>query len=180
MSARGDTQFQIPATAFGHTDPSAIVFLQASTADGGALPSWLRFDSVLGIFRGTPPGGVRTAIEIVLTARDQEGREANLSFTLELGVSADAEPAEADVPAVAGEPLAMADISEEEEKEQAAQEAADGKVKEKAEKAKPVRAGAVPFAEQIRAAKVTRDPLLAKILGTDQHAAPKPGVRTIL
>ena len=67
-----------------------------------------------------------------------------------------------------------------EEKEQAAQEAADGKVKEKAEKAKPVRAGAVPFAEQIRAAKVTRDPLLAKILGTDQHAAPKPGVRTIL
>jgi hypothetical protein len=175
MTARGDTQFQVPATAFGHTDPSAIVNLEARMADGSSLPSWLRFDSILGIFRGTPPGGVRTAIEIVLTARDQEGREANLSFTLELGVSAEAEPANAEIPAVVGEPLAMADISdeEEEEAEKAAQADADSKLKGKAEKAKPLRAGAVPFGEQIRAAKVTRDPLLAKILGTDQLPPPK-------
>ena len=73
----------------------------------------------------------------------------------------------------------MAEISEEEEEEQAAQAAADGKVRVTAEKAKPVRAGAVPFAEQIRAAKATRDPVLAKILGTENPDARTEAGRNI-
>ena len=183
LTARGDTQYQVPATAFGHTDPSAIVRLEARTADGGALPSWLRFDSVLGIFRGTPPNGQRTLLEIVLTARDEEGREANLTFTLELGVRADGEPAQADAPAVVVEPRAMADVEEADEEEavEVAQVDGDAPVqKGKAEKGKPVRAGAVPFGEQIRAAKVSRDPLLAKILGGDKPAPQRPAGRTNL
>ncbi|MEO8203200.1 MAG: VCBS domain-containing protein, partial [Betaproteobacteria bacterium] len=167
LSARGLNEFRIPANAFGHTDPSAVVLLDARMADGSSLPPWLRFDSVLGIFRGTPPGGVRTAIEIILTARDEEGREANLSFTLELGVQpGEADAAQAEVPVPADRAMAKVDDAEADEAVEIAQ--ADGKPGEKGEKAKPVRVGATPFGEQVKAAKVTRDPLLAKILAADK------------
>ncbi len=183
LTARGESQYQVPANAFGHTDPSAIVRLEAHTSDGGALPSWLRFDSVLGIFRGTPPNGQRTLIEIVLTARDEEGREANLTFTLELGVKADGEPVQADAPAVPVEPRARADVDDAEEEEAVEVAVVDGDApvqKGKLEKGKPVRAGAIPFGDQVRAAKGARDPLLAKILGGDKPAPQKPTGRTIL
>ena len=169
LVATGDALFQVPTDAFGHTDPSAIVQLEARNADGTPLPPWLQFDALTGIFRGTPPGGVRTLLEIVLTARDEEGREANLAFTLELGVKpSEAEPAKADVVVPAAGPRAAVDASDE-----VADEEADGGSsdsiqvgeKGKVEKAKPAKSGAAPFGEQVRAAKAARDPLLAKILG---------------
>jgi hypothetical protein len=170
LIARGDTQFQVPRDAFGHTDPSSMVVLEAHTVDGGALPLWLRFDSVTGIFRGTPPGGMRTMLEIVLTARDEEGREANLSFKLELGVKPNEaeEPTKADGSQAPVEPQASLDGEEdgalEEEAEALVADALDSAVKAKVEKAKLAK-GVRPFSEQLQAAKVARDPLLAKILG---------------
>ena len=179
LAARGESQFQVPSNAFGHTDPSAMVTLEAHTADGSALPSWLRFDSRTGIFSGMPPAGQRTTIEIMLTARDEEGREANLSFTLELGVKdGAAEPAKADSARPAAEPRANRDADDadaDEAGDVGVADAGDGTVRHKLEKAKPVRAGAVPFGEQIRAAKIAKDPLLAKILAKD-----KPTGRTTL
>jgi VCBS repeat-containing protein len=181
LAARGDSQFQVPSNAFGHTDPSAMVMLEAHTADGSVLPSWLQFDARTGIFSGMPPGGQRTTIEIILTARDEEGREANLSFTLELGIKdGETEPAKADSARPPAEPRANrdaddADADSDETGEVGVADAGDGTVGHKVEKAKPVRAGAAPFGEQIRAAKIARDPLLAKILARD-----KPTGRTVL
>jgi hypothetical protein len=174
--ARGESQFQVPWNAFGHTDPSAVVMLEARTADGSGLPSWLRFDSLTGTFSGTPPNGQRTRIEILLTARDEEGREANLSFTLELGArESDAEPVKADSIRPAPEPRANIDAEEEADGDEPAVTVladTDGTIKHPVEKAKPARTGAVPFGEQIRAAKITMDPLLAKILAKIPPAGP--------
>ena len=119
------------------------------------------------MFRGTPPGGGRTLLEIVLSARDEEGREANLTFTLELGVGPTAEEPAADAPQAAVD-LRSADTVDDGEKDPDSAETASADAgesgKETAEKEKPARVGAVPFNEQIRAAKGTRDPVLAKIL----------------
>ncbi len=182
LTAVGETQFQIPADAFGHTDSAAIVRLEARNSDGSPLPPWLQFDSLTGTFRGNPPGGARTFLELVLTARDEEGREANIAFTLELGVkAADPAPVRADTDKSATEPRARMDGDEaaEELVAEAAGAESDGVPgRDKVEKAKPVRAGAAPFAEQLRAAKAARDPLLAKILGgTDRQPVRPNGIR---
>ena len=182
LTAVGETQFQIPADAFGHTDSAAIVRLEARNSDGSPLPPWLQFDSLTGTFRGNPPGGARTFLELVLTARDEEGREANIAFTLELGVkAADPAPVRADTDKSATEPRARMDGDEaaEELVAEAAGAESDGVPgRDKVEKAKPVRAGAAPFAEQLRAAKAARDPLLAKILGgTDKQPVRPNGIR---
>jgi hypothetical protein len=180
LAAEGESTYRVPTDAFGHTDPSAIVRLEAHSADGGPLPPWLQFDALSGTFRGTPPGGVRTALEIVLIARDEEGREATIAFTLELGVKvADAAPAKADAERVF-EPKAWSDADDAGEEQVAdapGSEAGDAPARDKLEKAKPVRAGAAPFADQVRAAKAARDPLLAKILGGNDKQAAKPAAR---
>jgi hypothetical protein len=171
--ARGEAEFRLPFDAFGHTDPAAWVTLDARAADGSRLPSWLLFDPVTGIFRGTPPGGGRTSIDVVVTARDGQGREANLAFTLELGIKpSEAEaPVKADRPNTIAEPKARNDAEEDAEADGTADAAlADGTSAEKLEKQKPVKAGARPFVEQVRAAKAARDPLLAKILSNSRPA----------
>ncbi len=180
--ARGEGQYQVPLDAFGHSDPSAIVRLEARSADGSPLPFWLHFDSLTGTFRGTPPGGQHTALEIILMARDEEGREASLEFTLELGVKiADEAPVKADSAPTAPAPRARADADEGDGENDPDAVAADGKdgpggEKDKLEKGKPVRVGAAPFGEQVKVAKAARDPLLAKILGEKV----KPGGRPIV
>jgi hypothetical protein len=171
FTAVGESQFQIPRDAFGHTDPAAIVRLDARSADGTPLPPWLQFDAVSGTFRGTPPGGAPTFLEIILTARDEEGREASIAFTLELGVkTGEAEPVKADSDRAPAEPRARADFDDEDPDKVAVDatgaDAGEAPGKDKVEKLKHARAGAAPFAEQIRAAQTARDPLLAKILGT--------------
>ncbi|MEI6722274.1 MAG: putative Ig domain-containing protein, partial [Betaproteobacteria bacterium] len=180
FDAEGDSRYQIPTDLFVHTDPSAVVRLEAQSADGGPLPPWLQFDELSGIFRGTPPGGGRTALEIVLIARDEEGREAAVAFTLELGVKvADPAPVKADAGNVY-EPTAWSEADEAGEEQVAdASGSATGEAptRERVEKAKPGRAGAAPFAEQVRVAKAMRDPLLAKILGGNDKPAAKPGAR---
>ncbi|MFM9979544.1 MAG: putative Ig domain-containing protein, partial [Burkholderiales bacterium] len=182
LTAVGESQFQIPADAFGHTDSAAIVRLEARSGDGVPLPPWLQFDSLTGTFRGNPPGGARTFLELVLTARDEEGREANIAFTLELGVkAADPAPVRADADKSATEPRARMDGDEAAEElvaEATGAESDSVPGRDKVEKAKPVRAGAAPFAEQVRAAKSARDPLLAKILGgTDKQPVRPNGIR---
>ncbi|MEI6723982.1 MAG: hypothetical protein WCO67_24735, partial [Betaproteobacteria bacterium] len=113
---------------------------------------------------------------------DEEGREANIAFTLELGVkAADPAPARADGEKAVAEPRARAGADEGAEERLAdasGAESGDAPAKDKVEKSKPVRAGAAPFAEQVRAAKSARDPLLAKILGgTDKQPVRPHGIR---
>jgi hypothetical protein len=167
QEAYGDVQYVVPKDAFAHTDPGAIVRLQAHSADGGPLPSWLEFDSVSGILRGIPPAGVNGFLDILLIARDDEGRQASIEFRLQLGV-AEMDPAEkrvelddARIMSNAEKEAAEKDLQKhktagKEGVSAAADKAAGDKQKEKR--------GAATFNEQVRAEKIARDPVLAKIL----------------
>jgi hypothetical protein len=61
-----------------------VVSLAARLANGSALPAWVRFDADRGTFVITAPPGMRGALEIVLVARDQAGREAMTTFRLQI------------------------------------------------------------------------------------------------
>jgi hypothetical protein len=79
----GDS-FKIPAGVFGHTDPKAVVTIQATLEDGSPLPSWLKFDATTGTFSGKPPEGETQDLQIKVTARDTAGSEATVNFKLDV------------------------------------------------------------------------------------------------
>jgi VCBS repeat-containing protein len=79
----GDS-FKIPAGVFGHTDPKAVVTIQATLEDGSPLPSWLKFDPGSGTFSGKPPEGEKQELQIKVTARDDAGSEATVNFKLDV------------------------------------------------------------------------------------------------
>lgn len=82
-----DQSFQvtIPADAFIHTKVDAVIQLSARMADGSALPPWVEFDAGKGIFRGRPPLGFAGDLEIVITARDQNGNIATQRLRVRVG-----------------------------------------------------------------------------------------------
>ena len=81
--------FQIPANSF--TDDDAIhgdsLTLSATRADGSALPAWLTFDPVTGIFSGTPDRDDLGDLNIVVIATDQSGATTSDDFTLTVDVT---------------------------------------------------------------------------------------------
>jgi hypothetical protein len=81
----GGNSLSVPPDAFAHTDPQAIVILEARLANGAPLPAWLRFEGISGRFVGVPPEDAQGATEVEVIARDTEGREAHAVFTLEIG-----------------------------------------------------------------------------------------------
>jgi VCBS repeat-containing protein len=172
LLVEGSAVLRVPTDAFAHTDPSAVVHLEARLANGFPLPGWLKFDGLRGVFSGTPPEGVEETLEVEVLARDTEGREARTQFTLEIdalrgGVSA------------AG--LALGLDVDKEEAEKARLEAARQASEAKAAKAvtatagvRPAKSGAASFSDQVSAAKTQRDPLLDRISPSDKA---KPGAR---
>jgi hypothetical protein len=94
------TTFNLPADAFVHTRPEAVLTLGARLTDGQDLPAWIRFDAQAGTFTVTPPPGFAAVLEIRITARDNEGREAAALFKFNVGQGASVlEPASAPAPA---------------------------------------------------------------------------------
>ena len=161
--------FRVPADAFAHTNPSAVVLLDARLENGAPLPSWLSFDGVSGQFSGTPPEGMRGEIAIEVTAKDNEGREARASFRLVVGDvrAADAETA----PAATKSSLGLSVDKEEAEKQrEKAAEAAKRIAPKGPAPGKPIpaekaaAAGAPSFSEQLVVARETEDPLLGRIV----------------
>jgi hypothetical protein len=75
----------VPADAFAHTQPKAIVQLTATLQDGRPLPSWVTFTGQTGQFQGEPPAGLAGELRIKLTARDMDGREATALFRINVG-----------------------------------------------------------------------------------------------
>jgi hypothetical protein len=167
LGTDGFGALRVPDDAFAHTDPAAVVHLEARLADGRPLPEWLSFEGVRGIFVGVPPEGLNGSLEIEVIARDTEGREAHTRFILlvddlRTGGMRAGDPA--------GLPLGLDVDKTEAEKarlearqaqgRQAAQPrlGADGKLQ---------KGPAASFSEQMRAAKATRDPLLDKIARAD-------------
>lgn len=75
--------FTLPTDTFVHSDPAATIVLDARTASGGPLPSWLTFNPGNRRFSGTPPADVRE-LAVVVTARDPVGNEASTKLVLTL------------------------------------------------------------------------------------------------
>jgi len=155
---------RIPGDAFAHTDPLAVVVLEARLVDGRPLPDWLKFDRVQGLLTGEPPAGLTGEIEIEVIARDAEGREARTVFKLSIET----------VRASAGgtEPLAQdtelgLDVDEKEAEKaraaaaRAAAEASTAGDKAAKDKARPQ--PSVGFSDQLRGATTVRDPLLDRL-----------------
>ena len=138
--------YHVPREAFGHTDPNAIVQLEAGLADGNPLPEWMDFDPTSGTFSGRPPADAGDAVEVKVIARDNEGREASTTFRIEIRHD-DAQHGKGD----AAEPQQNA-------KAKPGKNGKDGAA-----------LGAVPFSEQIRQAR-HGDGLLDTILAIVEAA----------
>lgn len=69
--------FSIPSDTFAHTAPDAVLRLEARLSNGRGLPAWIQFDARTGTFTVTPPAGFAGELELRVTARDQDGREAS-------------------------------------------------------------------------------------------------------
>ncbi|WP_322993932.1 Ig-like domain-containing protein [Limnohabitans sp.] len=76
--------FDVPATTFAHTDPSASVTLSAALADGRPLPGWLKFNPITGEFRGIAPENYESSLEITVVATDNNGSKAVTRFRVDL------------------------------------------------------------------------------------------------
>jgi hypothetical protein len=158
------TSVRVPEDAFAHTDPAAVVHLDAHLLDGSPLPAWLKFDGVRGSFHGVPPEGLTGSLEIEVVARDTAGREARASFQLLLEDLRTGRQAAHDIP-----DLMLGLDVDAKEAEKARLQAA----KQAALKAQKVPAAS--FSDQMRAAKAARDPLLDKISGKGPG---RPGTRS--
>jgi hypothetical protein len=175
-----DGSAQVPQDAFAHTDPKAIVQLEARMMNGTPLPAWLQFSGTSGLFRGNPPDGLGGTLEIQVIARDSEGREARTSFQLHVeGLrAADARAQVQDAPDIM---LGLDVDAKEREKVrlEAAKRAAEARQGEKAKPdaktAKPQKERGASFTDQVKAAKANRDPLLDKIARPDPNGRGKRG-----
>jgi hypothetical protein len=167
----GLTMLRVPTDAFAHTDPSAVVQLEARLANGSPLPGWLRFDGLRGVFSGTPPQGIEETLEVEVVARDTEGREARTQFTLEIDAMR-LRPAAADL--ALG--MDVDKVEAERARLEASRQAGEGRTGGKAVTAKagvrPGKPGAASFSDQVSAAKTQRDPLLDRIASPDKAKTP--------
>jgi hypothetical protein len=78
-------EFALPYDAFVHTRAEATVTLVAKLANGDDLPVWIQFDARSGTFQMDPPRGYQDELQIMVVARDTEGREATTLFRLTVG-----------------------------------------------------------------------------------------------
>jgi hypothetical protein len=77
--------FSLPADVFVHTKPDAVVTVTAKLADGQDLPAWVQFDGRSGTFKIDPPVNFNDELQIKVTGRDNEGREAVSIFKFHVG-----------------------------------------------------------------------------------------------
>ena len=89
------TTFSLPADAFAHTRPEAVLTVATQQANGQPLPSWVLFNAQAGTFIVNPPPGFTGALEVQVIVRDTDGREAtaNFKFNVGSGPQVPAEPA---------------------------------------------------------------------------------------
>ncbi len=147
-------------------------------ASGAPLPSWLSFDGVSGQFSGTPPEGLSGEIELEVTAKDTEGREAQVTFRLVVG---DVRVSDADAAADAqGSKLGLSVDKEAADKlRQKAAEDAKKQMHKAPPAGKPVSGekaaapGSPSFSEQLIVAKANQDPLLGRIIQGDTGEPPQ-------
>jgi hypothetical protein len=160
----GALAVKVPVDAFAHTDPAAIIGLEARLANGLPLPEWLSFNTVTKQFTGVPRDAQAAELQVEVIARDKDGREARTTFQL----SIEAVKVQERSVAEAAKDLRLG-LSVDKEEAEKARAGADkqtttvGKEIKATGKGKPTPRGAATFSEQLRAVKGSRDPLLEKI-----------------
>jgi hypothetical protein len=82
VASSGTTTISVPADAFAHTSPNAVVELSAQQANGRPLPNWVSFDAAHGKFVVKAPPGVSGELTIKVIARDAQGHEAVSTFKI--------------------------------------------------------------------------------------------------
>jgi Ca2+-binding RTX toxin-like protein len=82
--------YTVPVETFADPDPGDRLSYGASLVDGGALPSWLTFDSETMTFGGTPGNGDVGTVAIQITATDYGGLVASDAFDLVIANANDA------------------------------------------------------------------------------------------
>ena len=85
QSTQVASKISMPFDAFVHSDKDAVIKLEAKQADNRALPKWVQFDPVSGVFEVTPPKGFKGKLDLKVIARDDDGREATALFQLFVG-----------------------------------------------------------------------------------------------
>ncbi|MFZ2269843.1 MAG: putative Ig domain-containing protein [Azonexus sp.] len=74
--------FAVPSGTFNDPDVGDLLTLEASLANGDALPSWLSFDAASQQFSGTPGNADVGALSLLVVATDSGGLSASVSFNL--------------------------------------------------------------------------------------------------
>jgi len=179
-----EVDFGIALNAFAHTDPSAIVRLEARLADGAPLPDWLKFNALTGTFSGMPGPGDGGMLNIEIVARDEEGRIARAQFSLNLDkIVADTDEApvleagdQQELKSAVDEELPEKEVVVTIEERVAPVELVSAKSGVQGDKAEVK--GASPFTEQARNTRLARDPVLARILGEKAAEKPVPAPRS--
>jgi len=160
--------YRVPKDAFGHTNTAAVVQLEASMSDGAPLPEWMDFDPTSGTFSGRPPTNAVGAIDVKVTARDDQGREVTSNFKMQIeGGQSHVQP---EKPVANDEARAKpgpgADAGD--------QDAPLQPMRLGSDKPAPAKRGTVPFSDQLKLSK--RDAVLEKVLAR-QHAGPIAAAR---
>lgn len=77
--------YAMPTGTFTDVDKDTLQ-LSASVANGGSLPSWLKFDSKTGTFSGTPKAADEGQIDVIVTASDGKAQITDtFSITVDVG-----------------------------------------------------------------------------------------------
>ncbi len=79
------SSFALPDDAFAHTDPSEVLRLSASLADGQQLPGWIQFDANSGTFQFQAPADFVGELHLKVIARDSKGNEVSTVFRFNVG-----------------------------------------------------------------------------------------------
>jgi ATP:ADP antiporter, AAA family len=79
------SMLQLGADTFVDPDVGDALKYQAYTADQERLPSWIKFDSFSRKFQFNPPRASSGSVTIRVVARDFDGLEAEVCFTLSYG-----------------------------------------------------------------------------------------------
>jgi hypothetical protein len=98
---RGQPDHQVPVNeksvirmasdAFAHVSADAEIRLTLTRANGQALPEWLSFDGKTGELTLEPPADAPQQLELMLTAKDQDGENATTVFRIQV-IQADPAP----------------------------------------------------------------------------------------
>ncbi len=75
----------LPSNTFTDADSDALTY-RAEQQGGGALPSWLQFDSSVGMLSGTVPSSQSTPLMVTITAEDGFGGQVSDTFGLSVNL----------------------------------------------------------------------------------------------